>query len=107
MNSAEIIYIYETVSDITQKMVIAARNGDWDHFSDLEMLCSDQVELLRQAEPSSPLIGKIREKKIQIIHKILANDREIRSLTEPWMAQLANLIKSSSTERKLTRAYGE
>ncbi|MEJ7805294.1 MAG: flagellar protein FliT [Telluria sp.] len=35
----------------------------------------------------------------------MAQDREIRTLTEPWMAELSALINSAGTERKLSRAY--
>ena len=34
------------------------------------------------------------------------SDREIRSITEPWMTQLSVLINSSGTERKLHDSYG-
>ncbi len=59
-----------------------------------------------RAKPPVPLTGESRVRKVQIIKKILADDREIRNLTEPWMAQLSRLINSTGTERKLSQAYG-
>ena len=105
MNSQEIITLYETVSDITDKMLAAARAGEWDRLVQLEELCHSHVQSLREGEPREPLTGKMRERKVQIIHKILADDREIRNLTEPWMAHLAAMINHAGMERKLSNAY--
>ncbi|MDB5754575.1 MAG: fliT [Massilia sp.] len=106
MNSNEIIAIYEDVASITSAMVASARTGNWAQLAALESRCSSQVSLLRQGETPVPLSGDLREKKIQIIRKILADDKEIRNLTEPWMEQLQWKIKGVSTEKKVARAYG-
>ncbi len=105
MNSQEIISLYEAVSEITDQMLAAARVGDWDKLIALESHCANHVQALKEGEPPVALTGAVRERKVKIIHKILADDREIRNLTEPWMAQLAVLINSTNTERKLSNAY--
>ena len=107
MTSMEIISLYETVAEITDQMLAAARNADWEQLAALESRCSGQVDIIRQnEEPQQPLSVAARERKIRIIRKILADDREIRSITEPWMQQLAALMNSTGTERKLAKAYG-
>ena len=106
MNSEEILALYEAVSRITDQMLVAANQGDWDRLIALEEHCARHVQTLRDGEPPIPLTGQNRERKVQIIHKILADDRKIRDLAEPWMAQLAQMINSTRAERKLTSAYG-
>jgi flagellar protein FliT len=106
MNSQEVISLYETVAVITDQMLVAARNSDWDRLVELESRCARHVETLRLGEPPVALTGESRVRKVKIIQKILADDREIRNLTEPWMAQLSRLINSTGTERKLSQAYG-
>ncbi|MES2935513.1 MAG: flagellar protein FliT [Pseudomonadota bacterium] len=106
MNSEEIISLYEAVSVITDQMVAAARSGDWEQLTLLESRCASHVNTLKQGEPPVALSGPSREKKVQIIHKILADDREIRNITEPWMAQLSALMNNAGAERKLAIAYG-
>lgn len=106
LDSQEVISLYETVAVITDQMLVAARNGDWDHLVALESRCASHVESLKAGEPPAPLTGVNRERKVSIIKKILADDREIRNLTEPWMAQLSQLISSTGNERKLSQAYG-
>jgi flagellar protein FliT len=106
MNSDQIISLYETVSDLTGQMLIAARSRDWEKLAELESHCASHVQTLKDGEPAAALSGASRDRKVKIIHKILADDREIRTITEPWMAELAALINSAGTERKLSMAYG-
>lgn len=106
LSSQEVINLYETVAVITDQMLTAARNGDWDQLVELESRCASHVATLQSSEPPMPLQGENRERKVKIIRKILADDREIRNLTEPWMAHLSKLINSAGTERKLSQAYG-
>lgn len=106
MNEQEVIHLYENVAVITQQMLNAAREGDWDRLTALETRCSDQVNILKSGESPLALTGTSRERKVEIIKKILADDREIRNLTQPWMEQLSRLINSTGTERKLNQAYG-
>lgn len=105
MNSEDVLALYESVADITTQMLAAARTGDWEQLAELESRCSRQVEMLKGEEPIA-LQAVERERKVRIIKKILEDDRQIRDITEPWMAQLSAMINSAGTERKLANAYG-
>jgi len=106
MNSEEIISLYESVADITEQMLAAARSSNWERLAALESRCASHVRTLEKGEPRLVLTAVMRERKLTIIQKILADDREIRNITEPWMAQLSSLLSNASTERKLSMAYG-
>lgn len=106
MNEQEVIYLYENVATITDQMLAAARNGDWEQLAALEKHCANQVSILKTGEPPLPLSGDMRVRKVEIIKKILADDKEIRNITEPWMNKLSKLINSTGAERKLNHAYG-
>ena len=107
MNSENVLELYESVADITHQMLAAARTGDWEQLAELEARCSSQVNILRNIDrPQQPLSLMAREQKTRILKKILEDDRQIRDITEPWMAQLSALMKSAGTERKLAQTYG-
>lgn len=106
MNSEEILSLYEKVSDITDQMLTAAKSRDWEQLVLLESKCASHVHILKTEGPPVALSGTIRDKKVKIIHKILAHDREIRDITQPWMAELSTLLNSAGTERKLSNSYG-
>lgn len=108
--------IYENMALISAQMLDAARNGNWDLLSLLESRSAYYLKQLKQndLDPDGGAVetgidnsnDDLRERKVAIIKKILADDRDIRSLTEPRVTELAQLISNTSNERKLLRAYG-
>jgi len=106
MNSLEILEVYEKVSIITADMLQAARQEDSELLEKLESDCSAQVNTLRLHDTTTELPIELRQRKISIIKQILADDRAIRDLTEPWMQQLSKLMNSSKNSRQLSDSYG-
>ena len=105
MNHQQILAIYEEVAGITSKMLDAARDSDWDSLISLEAHCANRINILKVSDQRPPMNENERQRKLSIIKKILADDNEIRTITEPRLAQLASLISSSGNERKLNHAY--
>ena len=106
MTSEDILTVYESVADLTGQMLDAAGSNDWDRLVQLEQQCSSHVSHLRANEATLPLTGPARKRKAELIKQVLADDRRIRDLTSPWMAQLSKLISSNGTQRRLANAYG-
>ena len=96
MSSEEVITVYETVSTLTREMLAAARSRDWDTLHRLERDCASQVSMLRDGQPPS-LSGELRARKVRLLQAILADDREIRTITEPWMDRLSLLMQGPRT----------
>ena len=106
MTSEDILTVYESVAELTGQMLEAAGTSDWDLLIALEQQCSSRVSVLRANEAGLPLTGVARERKAELIRKVLADDRSIRDLTTPWMAHLSKLISNNGTQRRLVNAYG-
>ena len=98
--------LYESMSQISAAMCKAAQANDWDQLCELE----SEVTRLRkrlQQEPTAPTQDEdCRQQKISLIHKILADDREIRSHAEPWMEGVRALLAGGARQRALNNAYG-
>ncbi|WP_234814912.1 flagellar protein FliT [Noviherbaspirillum denitrificans] len=99
MDSHEVLSLYESVADITRQMLDAARVGNWEQLAELESRCSTQVAMIKDGEPSAAMTGVVRERKVKIIRKILEDDRQIRDITEPWMARLTTIMNNASNDR--------
>jgi len=95
MTSNEVLSMYENLASLTGQMAMAARANDWDNFSGLENKCERQTSGLKN-ETVPALGGASRMRKIDLLKMILANDREIRTVTEPWSAQLAGIMQTTS-----------
>ncbi len=105
MNNAQIIAAYETILSITGQMLEAARKKDWDYLQALEEDCRAVMAILMAAN-AAPLGGTYQQRKVEIIHKVLADDAAIRNITQPWVAHLQDIIGGTSREKKSTQAYG-
>jgi flagellar protein FliT len=53
------------------------------------------------SDENKVLSSKLRQRKQEIIQQILADDAEIRILTQPWMAQLQNILNNPIYKRCL------
>lgn len=92
MTSNEVLSMYENIAGLTGKMAAAAQTGDWNGLARLEGQCA--VQAVASASGVPPLNGAARLRKIDLLKQIMANDRAIRDVTEPWMGQLENVMKA-------------
>lgn len=106
MSSQEVLSMYEKMLGLTAQMVAAASAGDWNRLVELETSCAACVDALRQNDAAIALNAESRLRKVEYIKRLLADDRKIRELTMPWMAQLSALINSTGTQRRLAITYG-
>lgn len=86
MTSNEVLAMYENIAALSSRMAVAAREGDWDGLARLETQCVLQSSAAKSGVP--PLQGAERKRKIDLLKQIMANDRAVRDITEPWMGQL-------------------
>ena len=101
-----VLAIYSSISAKTGEMLDAARVSDWERLIALEQDCRALVEALKRVEvDTTDTDSEYLEHKAEFIHKVLADDAEIRKLTEPWMTQLGVYLGSACQEQRLHRAY--
>lgn len=105
MDHNQIINTYEAILIITNKMLEAAENREWEKLIALEEECRKLTSKLVINNPNQELSDELLDKKIKIIHQVLANDAKIRSITEPWMANLQSMINTVGRRRNLQHAY--
>ncbi len=105
MNGHKIINLYSKVAEITHEMLMAARLEEWDKLVDLEFRCAEQVRTLQDSDENEVLSPWAREQKVNLIKKILSDDREIRDIVQPRLARLSAMISNAGNQRKLNHAY--
>ena len=106
MKKSVILSVYEKVSTVMGMMVQAAEEKDWDRLIELESHCSSYMDTLRFGDHHDGLTAEELQYKMNVIRKILDDDKKIREYTEPWMKELSGLISHSFTARKVNQAYG-
>jgi flagellar protein FliT len=91
MNSQLLSY-YEALERASQDMLAAARAADWDQVVKLEGACVLLIAQLKHAASEKSLADEERKQKSRIMQRILVNDAEIRSLAEPWLDDIDQMM---------------
>jgi flagellar protein FliT len=104
MTSLEAIAAFKSISAFTGEMTDAARAGEWEKLAALERRCAMVAAALKAAPPVQ-LSPELQREKVELIHKILADDAEIRKYTEPWMRKVQTFLGSTGMTRRLQQAY--
>lgn len=105
MTSNEMLTTYEALSELTDTMLNAARQGEWEDLAVLEQHCRNHVGNLMQATPV--LLNENEQRtKVAIIRAILQNDAKIRALTEPHMHELQQRLHMTHVGQRSVKAYG-
>ncbi len=97
--------LYEEVARLTGNMLSAAHQSDWDRLIELEAGCANCIESLKECQIPEGLSESARQQKIELLKTILANDREIRKLTQPWMKRIGHLLESAQRQYDVARTY--
>lgn len=91
MNSNDVLSMYENIAGVTSRMAAAAQAGDFDLLARLETQCAIHAAATATGVPA--LSGTPRIRKIDLLKMIMANDRAIREVTEPW--QLSQVMEAA------------
>lgn len=86
MTSNDVLSMYDNLVSLTGQMKSAAQAGDWHGFDKLNVQASVATGAAIGGVPA--LDGAKRQRKIDLIKQLMANDRAIREVTEPWMGQV-------------------
>lgn len=89
MTPNDVLSMYENIAGLTSRMASAAQAGDYDGLSRMETQCALQAAPAVSGVPA--LAGAARMRKIDLLKMIMANDRAIRDVTEPW--QLTDVMR--------------
>ena len=96
---------YEAIADASVGMLAAARRSDWNGLVAAEKYCAASIDRLRSMQEYAPPLDPVgRQRKVAIIRKVLANDAEIRTLTQPWLARLQGVLSAATTHQRFEEA---
>jgi flagellar protein FliT len=87
-----LIDFYRAIEDSSVKMLEAARDKNWEGVVRYEGACAVLIEQLRFQSQEQQLLPEQRREKARIMQRILRNDAQIRTLAEPWLAQVEHMF---------------
>ena len=82
MTHASILSQYETLAAIMELLLDAARKGNWEYFDELQSRYDSYIVMMKARGPYAPLTGADRERKVVLINRMFAIDREMQVIAE-------------------------
>ena len=106
MDEQQTLATYERIASLTGEMLHAAEASDWDRLSALERDCSALfAPLIAEPDRKVPRSLEYRQRKAELLRRILAEDARIRALVEPRLEELSTLLGSTRRKQRLDDAY--
>lgn len=102
----QIVERYRLMADASHRMLDAARDDDWDRVCAVEQECSRLIKDLSTMGDLAPADPALRQQKLELMRRVLADDAEIRLLTQPWLKKLDTMLRSPDNAARLGRVYG-
>lgn len=96
---------YERIAQLTGEMLAAAQHQQWEQLIELEHACKNAFAGLTSAPDAAPTTPATAQRKAELIRQVLANDARIRSLVEPWIAELGQWLGTADRSQRLHDAY--
>ncbi|WP_169930860.1 flagellar protein FliT [Pseudidiomarina aestuarii] len=96
---------YQALLEHSNQMLANVRNEDWDALIETEVNYVREVERLSQHEPHVQLDDDQQLQKLQLLHKIMDQDREIRERLIARRAKLEETLLSMQKKQKLEHSY--
>ena len=96
---------YDQLASLSEEMLSAARQSNWDGLSALELKAQLIVNDLKAMTDVNSHSNRFRQEKMRVIRLILTLDAQIRDLVQPRVAQLDRAMRAPTTQRRLSAAY--
>lgn len=92
MNSGYLLQRCETIADVSARMLVAARDGDWQEVARLEANAGVAIDEVRALSAVVALSADERRAKLAAMQRILINEGQIRELSQPWLKRVARWL---------------
>ncbi len=94
MSTSDILTVYDEIMQVSHQMLRAAQCKDWESLTMLESICAGYILQIQAIDHNVKLSTQEVDLKMQYLRQILADDREIRQLLEPWMETVMTLMRT-------------
>jgi flagellar protein FliT len=103
----EVLRHYDGIVAASARMLEAARSDDWDGLIAAESHCAKLVAELTRLDPDCRvrMVPDDNQRRLQALGEVLANDAQIRTLTQAWMRSLEGMLGTAQQGYRAHRSY--
>lgn len=86
--------LYQTMANLSEQMVLSAREGDWDQVTETEQQVARIAADLSARPTPEPRDEQDRTQRVMLLKQMLRNDAIVRELAQPWLQELSRILKN-------------
>lgn len=95
---------YESMRELSHRMLEATRHGRWDDVAEGEREAAVLAEKLRAiGDPGACLDAAGRKRRFEILQDVLADDAEMRNVAHPWLRAFDVTLEIGRAKPRLAR----
>jgi flagellar protein FliT len=96
---------YDSIAQASSKMLAAAQTADWDGLIGAEMECTHFINQVSALSKNAAISDAGNKRRMAVIHRVLADDAQIRRLVEPRLLTLEGFLHGRNNGRRVQSAY--
>lgn len=100
-----VLNCYEQIAQASGQMLACARAADWDGLIAAEMACANLINQVSGLTQKASISDGGNKQRMAIIHRVLADDAEIRRLVEPRLLTLEGFLHGRQNGRRIQNTY--
>jgi flagellar protein FliT len=100
-----VLKCYEAIAQASANMLAAAQAADWDGLIAAEMVCAKLINETSALSQNAIISEDGNQRRMAIIHRVLADDAQIRNLVQPRLVTLEGFLHGRSNGRRVQNAY--
>ena len=99
MNGSHILLgYYEAIGHVSALMREAAARADWKSVENAHACCEELIRCVRASGLSADTLdAPARQRRMEILRQVIADDACIRELSQPSLARLDDLLRRVAT----------
>jgi hypothetical protein len=107
MTDDQMLAAYETLKQLSQQMLTATGQGQWEQMAQQQEELSMLMALLQSGEAQALWPPAVMASKKALIVDILAIQKATMEITLPWRDSVAAMLDSAGSAKRVARAYGQ
>lgn len=107
MTDEQVLASYEDMMQLSQQMLVATQQGQWDEMAAQQEVLSGLLARLSVGEGGELRPAGVVAAKKRLIEDILAVQKTTLELSLPLRASVAAMLDSAGSAKKVAHAYGQ
>jgi flagellar protein FliT len=107
MSDEQVLATYALLKQLSERMLASTEEGDWAQWAQQQEEASMLMQRLQAGEGQGLRPAAVMAAKQALIVEALAAQKTAMEITLPWRANVAAMLDSAGSAKRVAQAYGQ